>query len=109
MTYLYQALAAKVDEWRQKKYPCDEYPAICEVLEYAVEDEETEQLRYLRRAQFRALETYWYLRLVLNTPKIPELYETLFPKPKERREAMGLTHPEIVSYIADEGFDACLE
>jgi len=78
-------------------------------LEYAVEDEESGQLRYLRRAQFRALETYWYLRLVLNTPKIPELYEKLFPKPKERREAMGLTHPEIVSYIADEGFDACLE
>ncbi len=109
MTYLYQALAAGVDEWRQAQYPCDKFPAIREILEYAVEDEETSQLRYLRHAQFRALETYWYLRLVLNTPKIPELYEKLFPKPKDRREAMGLTHPEIVGYIADEGFDACLE
>ncbi|MCR4304513.1 MAG: DEAD/DEAH box helicase family protein [Gallionella sp.] len=109
MTHLYQALATKVDEWRQTKYSCDDYPAIREILEYAIEDEESGQLRYLRHAQFRALETYWYLRLVLNTPKIPELYETLFPKPKERREAMGLTHPEMVSYIADEGYEACLE
>lgn len=109
MTYLYQQLAAEVDKWRQEKYPCNDYPAIREILEYAVEDEDTGQLRYLRRAQFRALETYWYLRLILNTPKIPELYEKLFPKPRDRREAMGLTHPDIVSYIADEGFDACLE
>jgi type III restriction enzyme len=109
MTYLYQALAAGVDEWRQEKYPCADFPAIHEILEFAIEDEDAGQLRYLRRAQFRALETYWYLRLVLNTPRIPELYENLFPKPKDRREAMGLTHPEIVGYIADEGFDACLE
>ncbi|MDP2785204.1 MAG: DEAD/DEAH box helicase family protein [Sulfurimicrobium sp.] len=108
MTSLFQSLAIQVDEWRQGKYPCIDYPSIREILEFAVEDEHTGQLRYLRRAQFRALETYWYLRLVLNTPKIPELYEKLFPKPKERREAMGLTHPDIVSYIADEGFDACL-
>ncbi|MDO9386297.1 MAG: hypothetical protein Q7T65_06280 [Thiobacillus sp.] len=35
--------------------------------------------------------------------------ETLYPKPKERREAMGLTHADIVSLIADEGFESCLE
>jgi type III restriction enzyme len=64
---------------------------------------------YLRRAQFRALETYWYLRLVLNTPRIPDLYATLFPKPKDRREAMGLTSREIVDMIADDGLDAVLE
>lgn len=109
MAYLYQQLATEVDKWRQEKYPCNDYTAICEILEFAVEDEDTGRLRYLRRAQFRALETYWYLRLILNTPKIPELYEKLFPKPKDRREAMGLTHPEIVSYIADDGFEACLE
>jgi hypothetical protein len=88
MTSLFQSLASQVDEWRQGKYPCIDYPAIREILEFAVEDEHTGQLRYLRRAQFRALETYWYLRLVLNAPKIPEPYENLFPKPKERREAM---------------------
>ncbi|WAR44603.1 DEAD/DEAH box helicase family protein [Methylomonas rapida] len=109
MTYLYQALSDKVDAWRSANYPCNDYPAIGEILEFATEDLETAQLRYLRRAQFRALETYWYLRLVLGTPKIPELYEKLFPSPKDRRQAMGLTHPDIVGIIADEGMDGCLD
>lgn len=108
MNYLYQELATRVDAWRAANYPCDDHPAIREILEFAVEDQETGQLRFLRRAQLRALETYWYIRLVLGTPKIPDLYEVLFPNKKDRREAMGLTHPDIVSYIADEGFDACL-
>jgi type III restriction enzyme len=54
------------------------------------------------------METYWYLRLVLDTPKIPELYTKLFPSKKDRREAMGLTHPDIVSFIADEDLETCL-
>lgn len=109
MSYLYQALAERVATWRAENYSCDNYPAIREILEFATEDGEAGQLRYLRRAQFRALETYWYLRLVLETPRIPELYAKLFPKPKDRREAMGLTHPDIVSLIADEGLESCLE
>ena len=109
MSYLYQALAERVATWRAENYPCDNYPAIREILEFATEDGEAGQLRYLRRAQFRALETYWYLRLVLETPRIPEVYAKLFPKPKDRREAMGLTHPDIVSFIADEGLESCLE
>lgn len=109
MTYLYQVLTERVDAWRKENYPCADFPAIREILEFATEDGEAGQLRYLRRAQFRALETYWYLRLVLETPRIPELYAKLFPKPKDRREAMGLTHPDIVSFIADEGLESCLE
>ena len=110
MTFLYQVLIDRVDVWRAAHYPCDEYSAIREILEFATEDgEEVGQLRYLRQAQFRALETYWYLRLVLDTPRIPDLYAKLFPKPKDRREAMGLTHPDIVSFIADEGLESCLE
>lgn len=109
MNHLFQALAVRVDEWRENRYECQDFPAIGEILDFALEDPATSQLRYLRRAQFRALETYWYLRLVLNTPRIPELYATLFPKPKERREAMGLTSREIVDMIADDGLDTVLE
>jgi type III restriction enzyme len=109
MPYLYQVLTERVDAWRTENYPCDDFPAIREILEFATEDGETGQLRYLRRAQFRALETYWYLRLVLETPRIPDIYAKLFLKPKDRREAMGLTHPDIVSFIADEGLESCLE
>jgi len=82
MSHLYQALSAQVDGWRAAHYPCDTYPAIREILEFAVEDAETGQLRYLRRAQFRALETYWYLRLVLNTPKSPTFTPSSSPKQK---------------------------
>lgn len=91
MSLLYEAIAARVDAWRADGYPCAEYPAIAEILGYAVDDEHTGQLRYLRKAQFRALEVYWYLRLVEGTPKIPELYERLFPKKAERREALGIS------------------
>jgi type III restriction enzyme len=59
MSYLYQVLAERVDAWRDANYPCDDYPAIREILEFAVEDGDTGHLRYLRRAQLRALETYW--------------------------------------------------
>ena len=57
MSYLYQALSGEVDAWRSANYPCDDYAAIRETLEFATEDADTGQLRYLRRAQFRALET----------------------------------------------------
>ena len=54
MSYLYQALVARVDNWRAENYPCPDYPAIREILEFAIEDGESGQLRYLRRAQLRA-------------------------------------------------------
>lgn len=108
MNHLFQALAARVDDWRESRYACPDYPAIAEILDFAMEDPATDQLRYLRHAQFRALETYWYLRLVLNTPRIPELYTTLFPKSKDLREAMGLTSREIVDMIADDGLESVL-
>lgn len=67
MTHLYELIAQNVTSWREDGYPCDDYPAIAEILDYArLPDGET--LRFLRRAQLRALETYWYLRLVKETP-----------------------------------------
>ncbi len=89
MTHLFQALAQRVDAWRTDRYSCPDYPAIREILEFA--QDEQGQLRYLRRAQFRALETYWYLRLVLNTPRIVDLYAELFPGLGERLQAMGVS------------------
>ncbi len=82
-------LAERVDAWRAKNCPCDAFPAIREILGFATEDGGTDQLRYLRCAQFRALETHWYLRLVLETPRVPDLYAKLFPSKKDRRVAMA--------------------
>lgn len=72
-------------------------------MEYAVDDEEIGQLRYLRRAQFRVLETYWYLRLILETPTIPDLYAKLFFTLPDRLRAMGVSLQEGVfrAQIAD--------
>lgn len=90
MTFLYQALSGHVDTWRSNNYPCAQFPAIREILEFSVDDKDSGQLLYLRAAQLRALETYWYLRLVLNTPKIPELYEVLFEDLPDRLDALGV-------------------
>lgn len=109
MSHLFQALGQRVDAWRAARYDCPSYPAIREILDFAVEDPATGQLRYLRRAQFRALETYWYLRLVLNTPRIPDLYVSLFPAKSERRAAMGLTSRELTTLIADTSLEEVLD
>ena len=88
MNHLFEAVAVRVDAWRTARYACVDYPAIQEILAFAMEEDTSGQLRFLRRAQFRALEIYWYLRLVLNTPRIPDLYATLFPAKSDRRAAI---------------------
>lgn len=115
MTELHQALAATVTDWRAAGYPVPDRPAIGEILQYAVQGEEdgapfpqSGQFRYLRAAQLRALETYWYLRAVEGTPHITVLYERLFPKITERLEALGLDSLAIRNVVLDEGYDALM-
>jgi len=74
--HLYEALASRVSRWRSEHYPCEPYPAIAEILEWAT-NPDVSAFR-LRGPQLRALETYWYLRLVLGTPQISELYKSIF-------------------------------
>src|SRR6056297_160796 len=105
--HLHQILAERVNLWREQGYPCDQYPAIAEILGFAYEDGEGRQFRYLRRAQIVALETYWYLRVVLGTPTVPRLYESLFPKLSERRAAMGVSREAFEA--AEYDFDALIE
>lgn len=105
--HLHQLLAAKVDEWRAQHYPCESFPAIAEILDHARIDGQDGQLRFLRHAQLVALETYWYLRLVLDTPTIPRLYEALYPKLSDRLHAMGVS-PSLFEE-ADYDFDALID
>jgi type III restriction enzyme len=85
-------LKEKVIKWREEGYPCN-YPALSEIFNYSLyEDESGNQiLRYLRKAQFEALETYWYLRVVEKTPHIFDLYNRLYDNPKEMFSALGIT------------------
>ena len=60
MPELHEALAGHVAAWRETGYAHDEFAAIGEILGYATEgDGGSSHLRFLRAAQFRALETYW--------------------------------------------------
>src|SRR4051794_1828860 len=97
MPELHAALAERVAEWRAGGYRDDDHPAISEILPYAIEGEvegapfpESGGLRYLRAAQLRALETYWYLRIVERTPHVTELYKRLFEQTAGRLAALGL-------------------
>lgn len=83
---LHDRLSEAVEKWRESGYPA-EYP-IGEILKYAHESKDTP--RYLRQPQFTALETYWYLRLVLKTPRLPALYDALFANRADRFEALGI-------------------
>ncbi len=90
--------------WRVNRYPCADYPVIGEILDYA-RLPESGDLRFLRRPQFRALETYWYLRLIEGTPKIPDLYSRYFTKPTERLAALGvrIKHQRVTEILLNEG------
>jgi len=96
MAQLHEQLAAAVEAWRKQGYPCDAYPTISEILEWS-HDAESGSLRYLRRPQLRALETCWYLRLVLNTPHVFDLYRHFCPRPRELREALAVRRWETLN------------
>lgn len=108
MPHLHEKLAAAVTEWREAGYPCADYPAIAELFDWTREPE-TGQLRFLRAPQLRALETYWYLRLVAQTPHVFDLYKRFFPRSSELRAALGLTANEIRDLVEDEGIEALWE
>lgn len=109
MPHFYQKIAIKVDAWKAEGYPCADFPAIAEILEWA-RDDQTGNLRFLRRPQLRALETYWYLRLVENTPHVFDLYLKLYPPQQDvgaLLEALGIPDNafKAVNYSADRLWD----
>lgn len=85
---LYQVLAQQVDEWRKAGYPHEEYPVIGEILDWA-SNPDGGGFR-LRVPQLRALETYWFLRLVKDTPHIIDLYKEVFPKTRDLLDGLGI-------------------
>lgn len=107
MTYLYQLLAGKVRLWREGGYPCEQFPAVAEILQFQTLDETGKNLRFLRPPQFRALEIYWYLRLVEKTPHIYELYRANYPKKADIVKALGI--PQKAFEEADYEVDPLLD
>lgn len=106
---LHERLSAEVDAWRKQHYPSDSFPAIAEILEFAGGVEETGNVRFLRNPQLRALETYWYLRLVTQTPHVLDLYRRLFANTSDLLEAMGLAHADLKDIVLNSGIETLLD
>lgn len=109
MATLHEALAPRVDSWREAGWACEEHPTIAEIFEWAADpDGGVPRPRYLRLPQLRALETYWYLRLIEKTPHVFDLYERLFPKVTDRLDALGLGTAPLKEFVIDQGGPAAL-
>ncbi|MCC6175820.1 MAG: DEAD/DEAH box helicase family protein [Chloroflexi bacterium] len=100
MTELHEVLAERVSGWRTAGYPHQTYPTIAEILQYMRHEDGTS--RYLREPQIRALETYWYLRLVERTPRIEDLYLRTF-EGTAVLDALGLTGDAYLRAAVDAG------
>lgn len=100
MPTLHDRLATQVSDWRSTSYPAEGFPTISEILDWA-RDPESGQLRYLRAAQFRALETYWYLSLIEKTPHILSLYQKLFPARSELLDSLGVGGERMTKFVLD--------
>lgn len=105
MASLYQIISNNVDAWRKAGYPCEEYPLISEILEWSHEPE-TGTSRFLRKPQIRALETYWYLRLVEKTPHIFDLYKKIYPKKIDLLDELGLDNQNIRNFVIENDLKA---
>jgi len=100
---IFEKLQANTDKWREEGYPSEQFPAISEILSWNKNPDGS--LRYLRDAQFRALEVYWYVRICLNTPSLLELYERFFPRKIDRLAALGVPEIKEIRTMLYEGED----
>ena len=77
-------LKHSVEQWRQRGYSCDDYPLIGYILDYQAEMQEGLLTpKFLRDPQLLALEVYWYVRLILRTPTIVDLYRNYYDGDKK--------------------------
>ena len=106
---LHEALAIRVAAWNAGGYTVENFPAIAEILEWAHGVEETGNVRFLRAPQLRALETYWYLRLVEGTPHVLELYKRIYTNKTDLLTALGLGNQELIGRALDGGVDALID
>ena len=109
---LNEALKIKVQSWREGNYR-SHYPAITEILEWQILNGKngSSALRYLRKPQLEALETYWYLRVEKSTPHIFDLYQNLISDPYDLLSAFGIpvTHEKVTRLLARGGAEAVIK
>ena len=115
MELLHHKLKKDVKDWRDNNYKCN-ISEVKEILEYQIVDYQFNNkeklitsLRYLRKPQFEALETYCYLRFVKHTKHIIELYREYYKNPNDLLQVLGvnLNQRDLVDilYIGGGGID----
>ena len=104
---LFTRLAEDVHRWRNKGYICEEYPLVGEILAYQKEEDNL-TLKFLREPQLLALEVYWYVRLVLKTPHIIDIYKDYYGKDKRAFfDVLGV--PLSQDYLEDAKIDLVIK
>ena len=105
MPNLHEVIAERVSQWKKAGYPADKYSSIGEILEFATLEDGSP--RFLRSPQIRALETYWYLRLVEKTPHVLDQYRNFFSTSNtELLASLGLYSHSVQSLVIDHGVEA---
>jgi hypothetical protein len=79
---LYEIIKESVKDWRNGGYK-SQFETLTEIFEHINKE------NYLRQAQIEALENYWYIRNVLGSPTIEELYKKYF-EGMELLKALGI-------------------
>ena len=77
MAYLFDQLRTRTAKWQEQGFPHEEFSSIAEILEWTSSPDGSGF--QLRPPQLRAIETYWFLRLASNTPRLFDLYQEFFP------------------------------
>ncbi len=100
---IYEKIKKEVPKWRKEDYKCD-YPELFEIFSHI------KQQGYLRKAQIEALEHYWYVRIVLNTPKIEDLYKKFYSG-TNLLENLGIPYnkKEITDILINSGLEGVIE
>ncbi len=106
---LFEILKTKVSTWRENNYPCD-FSIISEIFNYNY-NRKTKNLLFLRKAQFEALETYWYLRIVEKTPHIFDLYKKSYDDPVKLFKALNISisQDDLIKILSKGGIESIFE
>ena len=89
MNNFLKKLQKDVKNWRNDHYVC-EIAEVGEILKFQFLDRESTNFKYLRKPQFEAIETYFYLRVVKGSKSMLDLYQEYFPDTKDLLAELGI-------------------
>lgn len=89
MNYLFQKIKKEVLDWRNNGYKSN-FPEIKSILLFNLE--EKNRFKYLRKAQFEAIETYLFLRFIRKSPKVIDLYKKYYSDLEEFCKVLEISH-----------------